>query len=92
MADDTISLSDVLQWEIYYVDWLHEDGSSKERTALCASTPEEIAHQGFARFLKITGQDHPEVPCRIKIDPKDTYFNTRGLRKRVGSITWTSRM
>jgi hypothetical protein len=82
MADDqNASLSDVRQWEIYYVDWLHEDGTSKERTALCVSTPEEIAAQGLARFVKITGQDHPEVPCRMKIDEKDAYFRHTGLSK-----------
>src|SRR5882757_1113695 len=81
MPEEIVSLADVRQWEIYYVNWKHEDGSSKERTALCVSTPTEIARDGFARFVKITGQDHDKLPCRLRISATDQYFRYTGLTK-----------
>jgi hypothetical protein len=76
---DPLSISDVRQWEIWQVRWDHDDGSSKDRPAISISTTTEVAAQGFARFLKITKEDHPEVPCCLKISSTEPQFRHTGL-------------
>jgi hypothetical protein len=82
MAEERPTIHDVKQWEIWEVYWKHEDGSGKYRTALAVSTATQNAANGYVRFVKITGQDHPEVPCRLMIDPRDSYFPHTGLIKK----------
>jgi len=73
------SIAEVRQWEIWYVDWPHEDGTRKRRPALAISTSQQNAAQGFARFAKTTGQNHPGVPGRLAISPEDAHFKYPGL-------------
>ncbi len=74
--------NDVFQWEIWYVDWPHDDGGSKDRTVLAISTNSENVSEGFVRFVKITGEDHPGVPCRLCLEPRDVDFKHTGLVKK----------
>ena len=76
------SIADVGQWEIWQVYWDHGDGTGKDRPAVAISTPAQNNANGYARFVKITGEDHPEVPCRLKIDPRDQHFAHTGLDHR----------
>ncbi len=76
---DVPSIVDVRQWEIWQVYWGHEDGTGKERPALAVTTAEQSVAAGHIRFLKITGQDHPEVPCRVMIDSRYPDFRHTGL-------------
>jgi len=81
-SDGAPTIHDVKQWEIWHVYWDHQDGSGKDRPALAISTPAQNAANGYVTFLKITGEDHPNVPCRLAIDPKDSYFKHTGLTKK----------
>ena len=72
------TIADVRQWEIWQVYWDHGDGTGKDRTALAITTSTENA-SGTAIFVKITKQDHPNVPCRVKIDKSDPHFKHTGL-------------
>ncbi|HXE52343.1 MAG TPA: type II toxin-antitoxin system PemK/MazF family toxin [Tepidisphaeraceae bacterium] len=74
-------LSDVCQWEIWQVYWVHEDGTGKERPALAFSTSAQNQASGYVRFLKITSEDHPDVPCRLQISASDSQFPHTGLDK-----------
>jgi len=56
MGDDLPSIADVRQWEIWRVYWDHGDGTGKERPALAITTSEQNQKNGYARFIKITGE------------------------------------
>lgn len=79
---DQPSISDVCQWDIWQVFWPHDDEDSKsegkERPALAISTAAEISIQGFAEFIKITGQDHPKI-LRLCISSAEPTFRHTGL-------------
>lgn len=79
MAEELPEAADVRQWEIWQVYWKHEDGTGKERPALAVSTSAQNAATGTVRFVKITGQDHPEVPGRLQISSTDAHFPHTGL-------------
>jgi mRNA-degrading endonuclease toxin of MazEF toxin-antitoxin module len=76
------TIDEVKQWDIWHVYWDHGDGTGKERPAVAVSTGEQNAKNGYVTFLKITGEDHPEVPCRLLIDPRDSHFPHTGLHKK----------
>jgi mRNA-degrading endonuclease toxin of MazEF toxin-antitoxin module len=73
------SIDDVRQWEIWQVYWDHGDGTGKDRPALAITTAEQNRVAGFARFVKITGEHHPDVPCRLQISSGDPHFPHTGL-------------
>lgn len=79
MPDERFSILDVRQWEIWQVWWDHGDGTGKARPALAITTSAQHASAGFARFLKITSEDHPDVPCRLKLGSTDPHFRHTGL-------------
>jgi hypothetical protein len=76
------TIHDVKQWEIWHVYWDHGDGTAKDRPAVAVSTSSQNAANGYVTFLKITGEDHPGVPCRLMIDPIDSHFSHTGLTKK----------
>ncbi|MEK7468072.1 MAG: type II toxin-antitoxin system PemK/MazF family toxin [Planctomycetota bacterium] len=51
------------QWDVWLVEWKHEDGTSKPRPALIASTPAYASAQGLVWAMKITGRpgDDPSI-------------------------------
>ena len=73
------SLGDVRQLDIWRVYWNHPDGTGKPRPALAVSTTAQSVAAGYATFLYITSQDHPEVPCRLQISASEPLFPHTGL-------------
>lgn len=69
-----------LQWEIWQVDWLHEDGTSKPRPALLLSPSGFNVSHDELWFVKITGTDR-STPNRVKLEEKSPMFATTGLTK-----------
>ena len=69
------------QWEIWDVEWLHEDGSSKRRPALIISTTAYNDKHGAVHFVQLSSQYH-NVRYRQSIAPGDPGFGLSGLTKK----------
>lgn len=69
-----------LQWDIWQVEWVHEDGTSKDRPALLISTTQHNDKHDELWFLKITGRRH-NVPYVWELAPSDPAYVGAGLKK-----------
>ena len=84
MGQGNSSITDVKQWDIWWVYWPHEDGEpgdGKGRPALAISLPGDNAARGYVEFVKITSQNRSDVPLRLAIMPTDQHFRHTGLTK-----------
>lgn len=70
----------ILQWEIWDVEWPHEDGTSKRRPALVVSSSEFNGRNDVIWCAKISSRIH-EVPFRVELSPGDPSFSATGLNK-----------
>ena len=68
----------VLQWEIWDVEWEHEDGTSKARPALVVSSTAFNAGNDAIWFAKISTKEH-DVPHRLELATSDPAFSRTGL-------------
>jgi len=68
------------QWEIWEVDWLHEDGTSKPRPALVVSSNTFNSGHSGAWVAKISSQ-YFDTEHRIEIAAGDPSFKSTGLKK-----------
>ena len=68
------------QWEIYQVQWEHEDGSMKERPALVISPTTDNQKRQYVWFMKITGTAIHSP--HFMLDPLDPAFSKTGLKKK----------
>ena len=68
------------QWEIWDVEWHHEDGTSKRRPALLISTSTYNDMHEDLWFVKISSQQH-SVPHIVEIATADLAFAQTGLTK-----------
>ena len=67
------------QWEIWQVNWPHDDGTSKERPSLIFS-PNELNRSGVPiYFIKISTKDRPEAKSKIQVLKNDPVFEGCGL-------------
>ncbi|MFH1421534.1 MAG: type II toxin-antitoxin system PemK/MazF family toxin [Planctomycetota bacterium] len=68
------------QWEIWEVEWKHEDGTSKQRPALLISDTNYNLMHDELRFMKITNKEYRgyNYYCFSKDDPA---FAITGLSK-----------
>ncbi len=69
------------QWDIWQVNWKHEDGSSKPRPALLISSTEYNENNEALAFIKISGIKH-DIPYRLDLGVKDASFATTKLEKQ----------
>lgn len=70
----------ILQWQIWDVEWPHEDGTSKRRPALVVSTSAHNASSDEIWVVKISSKFR-DVPHRLTICTTDPAFKTTGLKK-----------
>jgi mRNA-degrading endonuclease toxin of MazEF toxin-antitoxin module len=66
------------QWEIWQVDWEHEDGTSKPRPALILSSTRSANSSPEIWVAKFT-KTRSEVPFRIEFNRNDPSFKETGL-------------
>src|SRR5206468_4213543 len=69
------------QWEIWEVEWKHEDGTSKNRPALLISESDYNRRHDHCVFVKISTKDHP-ARHKFELSPTDGAFVSTGLKKR----------
>ena len=69
-----------LQWEIWDVDWQHQDGTSKVRPALLIATGQQADSMGRLPFLQITGSE-AKSPHRYDFKTTASDFRQTGLTK-----------
>ncbi len=69
-----------LQWEIWDVYWIHEDGTGKRRPALLISMDQENETRKDLAFLKISSQFR-NSRFRYEMMVSDPEFAVTGLKK-----------
>jgi mRNA-degrading endonuclease toxin of MazEF toxin-antitoxin module len=68
------------QWEIWDVDWKHEDGTSKRRPALLISSTEHNRQSDELWFVKVSSVKH-NVPYCMEFHKDEPSFTGTGLTK-----------
>jgi len=68
------------QWEIWDVNWQHEDGTGKRRPALLISSTEYNSQNDALWFVKISSVRH-NVPFRLESRLDEPAFAGTGLTK-----------
>jgi hypothetical protein len=69
-------------WDIWQVDWTHEDCliyEATEHPAICISTADDVRDESRVRFVKVSSTDpHPRMKLSIK--QGDAGFTHTGLK------------
>ena len=68
----------ICQWEIWQVEWDHEDGTSKSRPALVLSSSTFNATNDEIWFAKISSKRH-HVAHVLELSTNDAAFRSTGL-------------
>jgi mRNA-degrading endonuclease toxin of MazEF toxin-antitoxin module len=68
------------QWEIWQVDWEHEDGTSKARPVLILSST-SAAESGDQIWVAKFTKTMSDVPFRIEFSRSDPSFRETGLNE-----------
>ena len=69
-----------VQWQIWDVDWPHEDGTEKRRPAVLITPDDLIGSDDFLHFLKISTQFR-HSRFRVDFPTTDPDFALTGLLK-----------
>jgi mRNA-degrading endonuclease toxin of MazEF toxin-antitoxin module len=79
MTTSNPNLPAICQWDIWQVNWHHEDGTSKPRPALILSSSAYARANASVWVAKFTKTCVPNTPFMIQFDKSDPTFPETGL-------------